>query len=117
MAAPDGMNTDASPVWQSTQPRRSVPVACMVGVSSEVWQLTHPEDFWSAIAWDCCNSVCLGSAESGSAAFCWLAAADPGTSALLAAWRGANITARTQTNASGSRPWETTRLHDCPLFS
>src|SRR6202166_3366826 len=36
------MRASAFPPWQSVQPRRTVPDACMVGWSVCVWQEMHP---------------------------------------------------------------------------
>ncbi len=41
-ATPEATRASAFPPWQSVQPRRSVPVACMVGSSVCVWQEMHP---------------------------------------------------------------------------
>jgi hypothetical protein len=35
----------AFPPWQSVQPRRTVPVVCMVALSIGLWQLMQPERF------------------------------------------------------------------------
>jgi hypothetical protein len=47
------MRTSAFPPWQSVQPRRSVPVACMVGWSVCVWQETQPALLRSASSCIC----------------------------------------------------------------
>jgi hypothetical protein len=40
-----------SPPWQSAQPRKTVPVGCMVGSSLCTWQVTQPVDLASASCW------------------------------------------------------------------
>ena len=40
--AADATRASEFPPWQSVQPRRNVPVACMVGSSVCVWQEMHP---------------------------------------------------------------------------
>jgi hypothetical protein len=42
--APETMEMEELPPWQSVHPRKTVLVGCIVGSSVEVWQEMQPDD-------------------------------------------------------------------------
>ena len=64
-AAPEATRASAFPPWQSVQPRRNVPVVCMVGSSVCVWQEIQPALLRSASS--CVWPIRFGAALSSAA--------------------------------------------------
>ncbi len=93
-AVPAGRKIFGLPPWQSVQPRAKLPDLCMVGASSEVWQLMQPSVFCLALSNGCWRKIPAGSCGrccggwSGADCDCDCCFPAPGDAALRA--RGVN---------------------------